>query len=228
MAAEPDTGPQGLPGDVPPGPAGANGPPGPLAGGRSSVDALRSLQKYVARVLGPEWEVRLAWEEGLYRRPFCRVGWAGPEVTIGPAHHVDVTRPFNLLCHPAEKGTSREATLEAGRVADLLAVGIRLRGTAWDEPGDPGDPSSAPVRAVGRPNRIPLWDWTGVPFNATVAQRFDRDYLRVADFSVSVIDDPADELRRAVACDLRLRWRRRGEVASGPVLERVAIQLDSP
>jgi hypothetical protein len=110
---------------------------------RSSTDALRSLAKYAARVLGPEWEVRLAYDEGLFLRPFARVGWAGPELSAGPAHTTDVTRPANVLCHPAVADSSHAATLEAGRVADVLARGFGV-GVQWSEPSDPADPSSPP------------------------------------------------------------------------------------
>lgn len=192
---------------------------------RTSTDALRSLKKYVAQALGPEWEVRLAWQEGVFSRPFCRVGFAGPELLTGAAHTIDVVQPFNVLCHPVEQPSSDASMLEVGRVSGLLTDAFRI-GVQWDEPSDPSDPTSALVKVRGRPNRVPLWNWEGVPLDGSVAQRFERDYLRVVNLSVNVVEDPSEELLRAVACDLRLNWRRRGEILSGIPMQGVKVGLD--
>jgi hypothetical protein len=67
---------------------------------RTPTDALRSFKKYVSMALGPEWEIRLSGEEGVFSRPFARVGTAAPAsfAAHGPLH-VEVTQSMNVLCH---------------------------------------------------------------------------------------------------------------------------------
>jgi hypothetical protein len=275
---------------------------------RSSTDALRSLKKYTSQALGDNWEVRLAYEQGVFSRPFCRVGYAGRAIPSGPAFETTMVQPFNLLCHPQETENEDESLIEAGRVMELLIHAFRIGVGAIDTPTDPvavggaggtlpantyfyrvtaltrhGESAPTPsfqaaapangavtlswaevpealryrvyrgtltgterlyaemaadsatpglvdrgqfswptaVAALPRVNgrgsrgyalRVPLWDWEGVPLTETSTQRRYPDYMRVADFSVDILTDPDDELRRAVAADLRLSWRRRGVV----------------
>lgn len=181
---------------------------------RSEVDALRSLAKYVYYALGDEWEVRLAFEEGTFKRPFARVGFAGRAVVSGPAHTIDVTQAFNVLCHPVEKTLADEALLEAGRIVGVLnrlfSVGISLI-----DHEDPDDPSSPEVTVKGGARRVPLWDWDGRSLEQDTSKRYVRDYLRVDDAGSDIVHDPSDDLLKAVACDVRLKWRQPGVQYTG-------------
>lgn len=103
---------------------------------RSSVDALRSLKKFIALALvddvvpAPDgdrsWEIRLAYEEGAFRRPFVRVGWATQATYEGDKRIIKMTRTANVVCHLIESSSEDEATLEAGRVDELLARAFRI------------------------------------------------------------------------------------------------------
>lgn len=272
---------------------------------RDPIDVLRSLKKYASLALPSvidaqgqtrTWEVRLAFEEGAFRRPFCRVGTAGQVVAAGPYHLIELTAPFNLMLHPVERATAGETTLEAERVRGMLldafrrgrgpqpavegltgvnhagsltpahyhyavtAVGWRgaesaperidinavsggaqlswtqtagarryriYRGTAVNAEHLLGDvealgfvdngsrSTGALVKNEGRgylgaPERCPLWNWDGVPFDETSGARGEPDMLIVRDLQINVVPDPRDDLRAAVACDLRLTWYAEG------------------
>ncbi len=88
---------------------------------RSQEDALRSVAKFMADVLGPQWEVRFAVEQGTFKRPFCRVGFAGarPNPT-GPAHTVEQTRPMIVHLYPLVPETPEQAHLDAARLEEQV------------------------------------------------------------------------------------------------------------
>lgn len=175
---------------------------------RTGWDALRSLRKYVAVCLGAEWEVRLAYEEGSFRRPFARVTAAGAAQLSGAAHTTDTLQPFSIVCHPAEQATIDASVREAERVRDLLIVAFR-RGVSFTE--------GLPLRTVrGAPGRVPLWDYDAVALDATSTKRAHCDYMRIAAFSAEVLVDADDPMVRAVTADVRLGWRREGPVPGGP------------
>lgn len=198
---------------------------------RSSVDALRSLHKYVARGLAlgtgwDDWEVRYAWEEGTFRRPFARVGFAGPEQSTGSATLREIVRPFNILIHPPEADAADVALLQATEIGGVL-TDLFERGVRWTEPEDPEQAASSPVEVRGAAMRVPLWDWAGVETWETTTRRAPIDYLRVRDLSVNDVADPIDELRRAVGCDVRLTWMREGQQRDhGPLLRGVRVATD--
>lgn len=184
---------------------------------RTPGDALRSFKRHLALTLGAEWEVRLTGEEGTFSRPFARVGTVGAARLAGQsAYMAEWVLTFNVVAHPVERETADEARLEAERVRQLVFVALR---------GQPALP--------GRPKRIPLWNYDGVPVTRDVCQDateraalavlYDADpgYFVVApraargDFlradvndepSVDVVGDSSDELMYAVTGSIPLRW----------------------
>lgn len=107
---------------------------------REPIDALRSLRLYVALALladDPGWEVRFAYEEGTWRRPFCRVDDAGPAIANGPAHTTEYLQPFGLTLHPRETEGADEARLAAGRIQGLLDGAFRRGAVALTSPPAP-------------------------------------------------------------------------------------------
>lgn len=167
---------------------------------RTPQDALRSLHKYTASFLGDEWEVRLWDEEGTFKRPFARVAKIGPTLpTPASSIVVDVTQPMAVHLYPQEQQTVEAGVLVAEGVEDLIYEGF-LVGVG-----------------LGRPLRVPLWDWTGVPLDgpeSDTSARYEHDYLRIARPSLSVnrLHDPVDDRLITVVVDMRVTWRRPGRV----------------
>lgn len=96
----------------------------------TTTDATRSLKRYVANALGPEWEVRLNSEEGAFRRPFCRVDVAGGATFGGGMSSSlaqEVSMSFALILYPKESSTPDEALMKAmaceEQVWQMLNVG---------------------------------------------------------------------------------------------------------
>jgi hypothetical protein len=116
---------------------------------RTAEDVLRSLAKYLAEAVLIDWEVRLAIEEGTFRRPFCRVGLAGPQAFTGPAVHTDVLAPFAAHLFPVEQSAPEEALLVALRVQELLYQGFRVGGGTLGAPGQPLATATAGSLAAG-------------------------------------------------------------------------------
>lgn len=283
---------------------------------RTAEDALRSLKKYLAEGVLPEWEVALAIEEGTFVRPFCRVGFSAPTQYAGPAVHSDAVQAFACHLFPIEQPTAEAALLEALRVEDLLyeafrvgsarladpaqapvavttegvgalaagtyryrvsALGLRGESLAsppveatlsaagrivvtWTPVGgaaayniyrgpvgaerlisrvreasftDAGQittphPSKAPAvvntTVIGAPMRVPLYDYAGLGPMVAATERGYPDYIRLTDFSTGHRQDPEDESKVVVTCELRGTWRRRGRIPdAGRTLESVTL-----
>lgn len=270
---------------------------------REPTDALRSLRKYVHMILGDEWRVALAYEEGVFKRPFARVGGL-PDVTISGQRpdRYTLTESFNVLCHPKEAGTAQEAVLNAealrsqllhgfqrgagaplgpltpptaelaagdlaiddysyritaktrstesiaGPAVEVIAGGGTGVALTWDPVpgagvyrvyrGDPGaerllaevdglafldDGSrnlgsrvapSVAVGTLGKPDRVPLWDWDGVPITQTSIDHELPEFMDVRSLSIGIAADPRDDARLAVAADIRMEWAAVGAVSS--------------
>jgi hypothetical protein len=101
---------------------------------REPIDALRSFKKYVAMALGDDWEVRLAYEEGTFTRPFCRVETAGDAIESGGRYEGETVLAVQALCHPAEQATADEAVIEAERVRGVLRAAFRVGAGAIPPP----------------------------------------------------------------------------------------------
>jgi hypothetical protein len=181
---------------------------------RTPTDALRSFKKYVSMALGPEWEIRLSGEEGVFSRPFARVGTAAPAsfAAHGPLH-VEVTQSMNVLCHPVEMPTGDEARMEAARVQTLLMqafmVGVHSPSFGRGLTGYAVSSTDAVSVHRGHPKRVPLWDFAALSLEEAASEldRLPNDFMRIVDDpSIDVISDPADDLRYAVTATARMSW----------------------
>lgn len=167
---------------------------------RTPQDALRSLHKYVALVLDPDWEVRLWDEEGTFKRPFARVSKIGPTLpTPASALVVDVTQAMAVYLQPQEQQTVEASILVAEKVEDAIYQGF-LVGVG-----------------PGAPLRVPMWDWTGIPLDgpgSDATARYEHDYMRIVRPSLSVnrLHDPTDDRLITVVVEMRVTWRRPGRV----------------
>lgn len=179
---------------------------------RTPTDALRSLKKYVASSLGPEWEVRFTGEEGAFSRPFARVGAVSSARTVARgALTFDMSQPFSVVCHPKETETPDEARMEAARVQMLLvaAFSIGTHKPSYHVVGSRVVAGHAVNISRAHPLRVPLYDYSSVPLGgaATELNRNARDFMRVSeDPTVEVIADPNDDLRFAVAAAATMSW----------------------
>lgn len=106
---------------------------------REPIDALRSLKKYVALTLADDddWEIRLAYEDGTFERPFCRVESAGDAAEAGGRYDGEIVLPVQILCHPREQLTADESILEAERVRSILRRAFRIGAGAIPAPAAP-------------------------------------------------------------------------------------------
>jgi hypothetical protein len=150
---------------------------------------------------GP-WEVALWAEAGTLDYPFCVVTLSAPAGTSGPALYYDVTQPMAIECYPTPTNDAEESIHRAATVQDKLLEGFR-----------------GAAAAGGRPLRIPLYDYEGVPLTEGVEEsRIGSDFMRVLDFSPRVLPNPQDPLQVRVVADLRVGWRRsRREPGKRPV-----------
>jgi len=111
---------------------------------RTSVDALRSLKRYVASALGDDWEVRLSVDEGTFARPQALLQAAGSPVTLqGTQHTVDVQAPFVIYLYPESGSTHIESLISAGDAEELLFDAFHVGSGA------------------ARPLRVPFYDYAG-------------------------------------------------------------------
>lgn len=185
---------------------------------RTPNDSLRSMKRYVALALGPDWEVRLSSEKGTFNRPYARVALVpSMEFSTVRLPQTQIIASFTITALPVPGVTADESQVEAMRVADLL----------WSAFSGPG------VQGVGKPamrvpldsnrpytNRVPLYDYTGVPLTGASAAvdetaRSPNDFLRVVSPpNVVPMPDPASELLWAIAANIRMSWLRSAAVPS--------------
>lgn len=90
---------------------------------RTTLDAARSIKRYLALGLGPEWEVRLNAEEGAYQRPFCRIDLVGSTTfqNAGPngsPSELDLT--VALILYPEASESPDESLLKAIECEELI------------------------------------------------------------------------------------------------------------
>lgn len=162
--------------------------------GRSHIDALRSVKRYVALALGDDWEIRLSREEGAFARPFARV-WqvAGTTYPLtGGRWLADMTQPFVVAAYPPPGRDPDQAMLFAQRTENALYRAFRVG------------------VADGRPLRVPLYNYFRVS-DWEAGTWYPHAFMRVNDISTQPFPDPDDNKLWTVVCDVRLTWRRLGE-----------------
>lgn len=151
----------------------------------------------MAEVFGDEWEVGFFGQEGTFSRPGIAVRTTGPLLSAGSRHTLDQTQPAAVYVYPPEDA-SVEATFDGvmeaeERLWQAFNVGI----------------------AEGRPFRVPLYDFDGVAIDEASSLRRYPDYLRILDLSIDRRQSPEDQKKWTVTAELRLGWRRSGELAEG-------------
>lgn len=88
---------------------------------RTTLDAARSIKRYIALGLGEEWEVRLNVEEGAYKRPFCRVDLVGSTTFAqSGTQYADLDLTAALILYPSESSTANEALFKAMAAEEKL------------------------------------------------------------------------------------------------------------
>lgn len=165
---------------------------------RTTWDSLRSVQRYVSEALGPNWEVSVSNDRGEFEYPYSRVSFVGDVLSAGPALYALLTQPMTISCHlePAESVTASSRAADAVRMA--LVDAFQVRGVG-----------------LGRPRRVPLYDYDAVADSEQSYERHPSDFLTVADFSARLLPDPEEPRRIPVVCDLRVSWHRAGRVPYG-------------
>lgn len=155
---------------------------------RTPQDAVRSVKRYMAEALGPEWEVRLWTDEGSFAPPIARVAEASPTLYASRRVATDITKALQVHCYQAPADSVTKGTLAAREVEQRLVTAIEVGvGLAW-------------------PRRIPLYDYDGVPDNEGSSERNTYDFLRVSDFSVNLVHDTDEPTVVIVVADLRVAW----------------------
>jgi hypothetical protein len=159
---------------------------------RSVEDALRSVKRYTSEVLGDQWEVRLWADRGEFSYPLATVAAVAAPILTGPAsYHYEVVQPMSINCYEAESASPTEGLLAAESLIEKLLRGFR-----------------GPGVGLGRPLRIPLFDYTGVGIEDWAAQRHPSDFLRVVEFSPRPLPDALEPKLVSVTVDMRVSWRR--------------------
>lgn len=172
---------------------------------RTSIDILRSLKRYIAIALGPEWEVRLLSEEGTFGRPAAQIMEATGQTITGPSHASDLVQTFMVHVFPVPGDTVMESLLAASEAEEKLFQAFR-----WGID-------------KGRTARLPLYDYAATPLDEGSSTRRTADYARILDLELSRTQSPSDELLFTVSAEVRLGWRRGGRLPSGKVAQRVNI-----
>lgn len=180
---------------------------------RTPLDALLSVQKYAAEVLGDAWEVRLWQDRGYVKEgePLAIVLKVGDTASVGSAHYADVTQPMAIHCYPAPKETVEKSIIQASRLEDVLQRGFRLQGVG-----------------LGAPLRVPLYDYDAIedPLTVDSNDRVYADYLRLSNFTTGQLPDGEDPRRIRVIAQFSAGWRRTGQVPSGThVVETVTSEF---
>jgi hypothetical protein len=171
---------------------------------RTTRDAIRSLARYMTESFGEDWEVGYFSQQGTFARPGIAVRTTGPLLSAGSRHTLDLTQPMAIYVYPAEKETVEETFDEVMQAEEKLWQAFNIG------------------VGEGRPFRVPLYDYEGVPYDDGSSLRRYPDYLRVVDCSIERAQSADDEKKWTVTAELRLTWRRAGEMPTG---KRVATDL---
>jgi hypothetical protein len=99
---------------------------------RTVRDALLSVRRYIALIVGDDWEVRLADDEGMAYAKIATVGLAGPPTFSGPAHIIDVTQPVAVSLFQGPEDSDTEAMLAALDLQERAFQAFRL-GVSYEE-----------------------------------------------------------------------------------------------
>lgn len=111
---------------------------------RTGVDALRSIHRYVWKMLEGDtsvyqdeerdWEIRLWGTEGEFRFPFARVAAITPVTYTGPAVQRDAARTFAVHLYPVPKDSPEASIMEVERIEEIVTVAFETGFTYDDSP----------------------------------------------------------------------------------------------
>jgi hypothetical protein len=170
-------------------------------------DRHRSLRRFLMNALGsPPWTIRTERQPVAdEKRPIAVVEVSAPAVTTRsrtsiPQGDVEKQQTFTLTLYPALGATGAEARLAAAEAAQLLEDAISV-GLVNDD-----------GTLLSAPEMLPVYDFAGVPVKGAgrAGPAVPYGWLRVEDLPVRPIQDPEDELRWTVVCDLRVSWEQAG------------------
>lgn len=193
---------------------------------RTTTDVLRSMNRYVALVLGDEWEVRLAADDVRHGAKFAVVSLVGPTLYSGPAIYQDAIQPMQVAAYQAPAESNETGLVAALVVEETLFGGFSGKFPSYSETTNDATPVTRTVRTGSR--RVPLYDYSGVPLdgvNAGTFARNEHDYMRVLDFSTSRLSDPVDDRAIVVLADIRVTWRRPTHADPGKPVESIEVQF---
>ena len=178
---------------------------------REPYSVLRSLCRHTALALGDDWnDVRPAEQEGTFERPFALIERTGPAGYTGSAFLRDVAVAFSIMAYPRTDEDPDEALRLALLTEECLEDGFNS--------------NKLPCADV---SRVPLYDYSGIPFDESTDRRAHCDYLRVGAFSTARIRDPDDQRLWTVTADVRMGYRRLGRVPyGGRTTTRVYVEMD--
>lgn len=186
--------------------------PRPLAWGHQIVlpDASTgaTLTTQTSFVPEPEWEIRDSADKGMLELPLALVLPTGNLTSTGSAYSVAYTQAAEVQCYLRPFATADEATREGRKIEERLQQGFRLHGVG-----------------VGRPLRVPLWDFDEVDDDLTgPILRYEHDFLRVNGFATTLVpQEDWGEIR--VVASMLLEWRRGGAIPTGPLTQRVLTKF---
>jgi hypothetical protein len=167
---------------------------------RSSLDALRSLNRYVALTLGDEWEVRLSTEKGTFNRPYARViQIPSVQYIVESFHNVKMQSVYQVMMFPKIGQNADESQMLALQAADQFWVAFA---------------SDFQLVGRGRNSRIPLYDYSGIPMTgsdsgALESDRLYNDFMKLEQPpNITPYQDPADETLWSVMANITMSWTR--------------------
>lgn len=173
---------------------------------RTSIDARRSIHKYVTEFLPDDFDVRISIDQEVWERPSAVVQYAGPQALTGGPKVYEATRPFVVYAWPTKDEDVEQSELNALDIEEAFVQTLQIGGVLG-----------------GRPRRIPLFDYDGVGRDEAIDPDAELDgYLRVLDCSTDTRRDPDDDRAWTVLMNLRVRWSRLGEPKEelqGPIME---------
>lgn len=166
---------------------------------RTSLDLMRSVQRYVASVLASPWDVRLAIENEEPQRPYALITKNGPALPVGAfgAHTFRLQQAITVHLYAAEATSREEAELTAAGLEETLFALFKTTGAA---PATRGDV-------------VPLWDFVNDHTAGENPPRAYCDYATVTRYSSRSLPDPMNPRRMTTIADLALSWFRAGSTA---------------
>lgn len=188
---------------------------------RTPEDTLRSLRRFVGKVLGPDYDVQFARTEEL-ERPGAVVRRIGRVLNTGSAYVRDVQGDYQVFIYPpGVEGDASASLIESERVISLMDKAVTA--------GSVGPPRSYSLR-------IPVFDYDGVPLGSSLETHgaarvppvapVPYDYLVASNWSVDGMVDPDDDTLFTVTAYIRLAWRQDGDIerTQGPALKEIRVR----